>query len=58
MAAAIKRLAPQTPIILLTGFGLFYSKTEFPDIDVVASKPVRIPALREAIAKAIAPSSS
>ncbi|MEO5738437.1 MAG: response regulator [Variovorax sp.] len=52
MAAAIKRIAPRMPIILLTGFGLFYEKTEFPDIDVLASKPVRIPALREAIATA------
>jgi len=50
MAAAIKRTAPQTPIILLTGFGLFYDRKDFPDIDVLASKPVRIPALREAIA--------
>ena len=53
MAAAIKRLAPRMPIILLTGFGLFYDKKEFPDIDVLASQPVRIPALREAIATAI-----
>ena len=52
MAAAMKRIAPKTPIILLTGFGLFYDKQEFPDIDVLASKPVRIPALREAIATA------
>lgn len=52
MAAAIKGAAPETPIILLTGFGLFYDKAEFPDIDVLASKPVRIPALREAIATA------
>ena len=52
MAAAIKSISPQTPIILLTGFGIFYDENEFPDIDVLASKPVRIPALREAIAKA------
>ena len=52
MAAAIKQIAPETPIILLTGFGLFYDKKDFPDIDVLASKPVRIPALREAIATA------
>jgi CheY-like chemotaxis protein len=52
MAAAIKGMAPQTPIILLTGFGLFYDKKEFPHIDVLASKPVRIPALREALATA------
>ena len=53
MAAAIKRVAPRTPIILLTGFGLFHDKSEFPDIDVLASKPIRIPALREAIASAL-----
>lgn len=52
MAAAIKTLAPKTPIILLTGFGLFYDKQEFPHIDVLISKPVRIPILREALATA------
>ena len=56
MAAAIKSVAPETPIILLTGFGLFYNQEDFPDIDVLASKPVRIPALREAIATATRPS--
>ena len=55
MAAAIKQVSPETPIILLTGFGLFYDKKDFPDIDVLASKPVRIPALREAIAAATQP---
>jgi CheY-like chemotaxis protein len=53
MAAAIKSVAPEMPIILLTGFGLFYDKKDFPDINVLASKPVRIPALREAIATAM-----
>jgi signal transduction histidine kinase len=52
MAATIKTIAPETRIILLTGFGLFYDKKDFPDIDVLASKPVRITALREAIATA------
>jgi CheY-like chemotaxis protein len=52
MAAAIKKLGSHTPIILLTGFGLFHEKEEFPDVDVLISKPVRIPALRDAIATA------
>ena len=52
MAAAIKSRAPQMPVILLTGFGLFHEKAEFPDVDVLVSKPVRIPALRDAIATA------
>jgi CheY-like chemotaxis protein len=56
MASAIKRVAPKTPIILLTGFGLFHEKDEFPDIDVLASKPIRIPALREAVAAAVSQS--
>src|SRR6186997_1404670 len=40
--AAMKRIPPEPPIILLTGFGLFYEVREFPDIDVLASKLVRI----------------
>jgi CheY-like chemotaxis protein/anti-sigma regulatory factor (Ser/Thr protein kinase) len=53
MASAIKQVSPNTPVILLTGFGLFHEKSEFPNVDVLASKPVRIPALREAIAEAM-----
>ncbi len=53
MATAIKRVSPGTPIILLTGFGLFHDKSEFPSVDVLASKPVRIPMLRDAIATAM-----
>jgi hypothetical protein len=41
------------PIILLTGFGLFHEKADFPSVDVLTSKPIRIPALREAIASAM-----
>jgi hypothetical protein len=52
-SAAIKQLAPKTPIILLTGFGLFHDKSEFPAVDVLASKPIRIPVLRSAIASAM-----
>ncbi|MGB8167851.1 MAG: ATP-binding protein [Chthoniobacteraceae bacterium] len=53
MAVAIKRVAPGMPIILLTGFGHFHDKEDFPCINVLASKPIRIPALREAIATAM-----
>jgi len=53
MAAAIKKRAPKMPIILLTGFGLFHEKGDFPDVDVLTSKPIRIPALLEAIASAM-----
>ena len=55
LAKAIKSRAPKTRIILLTGFGLFHEKGEFPDVDVLASKPIRIPALRDAIATATQP---
>jgi hypothetical protein len=37
----------------LTGFGLFHDKSEFPGVDVLASKPIRIPVLREAITTAM-----
>jgi CheY-like chemotaxis protein len=53
MAVVIKQIAPHTPIILLTGFGHFHDKDDFPCIDVLASKPIRIPVLREAIATAM-----
>ncbi len=53
MAATMKQVAPHVPIILLTGFGHFHEKSDFPGIDVLASKPIRIPNLREAIASAI-----
>lgn len=53
MATAIKQIAPKMPIILLTGFGQFHTKEDFPDIDVLASKPISIPALRSAVATAM-----
>jgi len=54
MATAIKQVAPRTPIILLTGFGHFLDKESMPAIDVLASKPVSISSLRDAIARALA----
>ena len=41
------------PIILLTRYGLFHEKADFPNVDVLTSKPICIPALREAIASAM-----
>ncbi|CAN5614612.1 hypothetical protein BH11PSE7_BH11PSE7_18680 [soil metagenome] len=53
VAAAVKKLSPATPVILLTGWGQRLADTgEAPaDIDVVLSKPARIRELREALAR-------
>ncbi len=53
MATAIKQVSPKTPIILLTGFGQFLDKEKIPNVDVLASKPIGIVALREAITAAL-----
>jgi signal transduction histidine kinase len=53
MAAAVKRLAPRKPVIMLTGFGdMMQAADENPaGVDVVLSKPVTRSKLREALAK-------
>ncbi len=53
MAATMKQVRPKTPVILLTGFGQFLEKEKFPEVDVLASKPVNIATLREAISSAL-----
>ncbi len=53
LATAIKQIAPKMPIILLTGFGQFLDPEDYPDINVLAPKPISIAALREAIATAL-----
>jgi CheY-like chemotaxis protein len=53
MALAIKQFAPQTPIVLLTGFSQFLETETIPGIDVLATKPITMPNLRAAIRKAI-----
>lgn len=53
MAASIKQIRPKTPIILLTGFGQFLEKERFPEVDVLASKPVSVTTLRESIVTAM-----
>lgn len=53
MSASIKQVSPQTPIILLTGFGEMMEVTgEKPfSVDMVLKKPCSREALREAIAQ-------
>ena len=56
VAMAIKQIKPQTPIILLTGFGsIMQASGEMPSgIDLILAKPVTIAALRSALAKVVA----
>ena len=53
LAREIKLRSPKTPVILLTGFGEFLDKQQFPDVDFLVSKPIGIPALRATIAEAM-----
>ena len=54
LAAAIRRLRPNLPIMLLTGFGENASSAaESPEIDLVVGKPVNLTSLRQAISKSI-----
>jgi PAS domain S-box-containing protein len=56
LAEKIKQLSPQTPVIMVTGFGeLMKAKGEQPKgVDIVLSKPLKIEAARQAIAQAMA----
>jgi FixJ family two-component response regulator len=53
LAAMVKEVSPDTPIILLTGFGdLMNAAGEKPDgVDMVVKKPIRLATLREVLAK-------
>ena len=53
LAAMVKEVAPDTPIILLTGFGdLMNAAGEKPDgVDMVVKKPIRLATLREVLSK-------
>ncbi len=56
LAVAAKRLSPETPVLLLTGFGeLMADQGERPEgVDMIVSKPLTLETLREAMAKLIA----
>jgi signal transduction histidine kinase/CheY-like chemotaxis protein len=53
LAAMVKEASPDTPVILLTGFGdLMNAAGEKPDgVDMVVKKPIRLATLREVLAK-------
>ncbi|MEI9896589.1 MAG: ATP-binding protein [Chthoniobacter sp.] len=55
LAAAIKRLNPQQPVIMLTGFADWMSEVGEKDenVDLVIGKPVRLQDLRQAILEVI-----
>jgi len=56
VAAIIKEIALNKPIIMLTGFGeMMQAASEKPEaVDFIVSKPVTLSALRQAVAKAAA----
>jgi CheY-like chemotaxis protein len=53
LAAMVKEASPNTPVVLLTGFGdLMNAAGEKPDgVDLVVKKPIRLATLREVLAK-------
>ncbi|HMI31999.1 MAG TPA: ATP-binding protein, partial [Candidatus Limnocylindrales bacterium] len=56
LAAAAKRIHPDTPVMLLTGFGeLMADHGERPEgVDLIVSKPITLDALRNAMTKLMA----
>ncbi len=56
LAAAIKKVAPDMPVILLTGFGdIMDARGENPaDVDLILGKPTTVAALRKAVAEVLA----
>lgn len=54
LAAAIKQIAPQQPVILITGFGdIMNAAGEKPDgVDLILGKPITLNQLRQAVATA------
>lgn len=56
MAPAIKQIAPEQPIIMLTGFGdMMKYAGEMPEgVDILLSKPIMLNEFREALTKATA----
>ena len=53
LAVAVKERRPDIPLILLTGFGQFLDDDGIPGVDVIASKPISMESLRDAVAEAI-----
>jgi signal transduction histidine kinase/DNA-binding response OmpR family regulator len=55
LAAAIKQLVPEMPVIMLTGFGeMMTDMEEMPEgVDLIVNKPATLKAFREALAKVL-----
>ena len=53
MAVAIKQFSPGMPIVLLSGFHTARDNEVLAGINVIATKPITLPALRETIDKAM-----
>lgn len=60
VAAAVKKLSPRTPVILLTGWGQRLSTEQSvpPHVDIVLSKPPKLAELRRALADLQAPATN
>jgi len=56
LAAEIKRQSPSTPVILLTGFGMFMQADELPaGVALILSKPIGLVELRVALRQVLQP---
>ncbi|HET7771764.1 MAG TPA: ATP-binding protein, partial [Chloroflexota bacterium] len=54
VAAAVKRISPYTPVVLLTGFGSLMDPAGLPaGVDAILEKPTSVAALRQTIARVI-----
>jgi signal transduction histidine kinase len=53
LAHAIKELAPEMPVVMLTGFGIEEEKERPPGIDLILGKPISRNALRRALVEVL-----
>jgi len=53
LAAAVKKSSPDTPVLMLSGWGvrLNEERSTPPHVDAVLSKPLKVPALRQLLAR-------
>ena len=60
VAAAVKALSAPTPVVLLTGWGqrLRTEQSIPPNVDLLLSKPPKLPELRRALAELVAAKST
>ena len=54
LAVAIKKQSPTTPVVLLTGFGMFMQADELPaGVDLLLNKPIGLAELRAALSRVL-----